>query len=249
MALSGTRTVPVLAAAAVLLSGCSAWGFVEDLAEPDPVAVTTPAARTPPAPVPQPRVVAEAHLIDDRGPPGPFRADLVLTVHPVAAGLPPLPVSFASDCGITDPAAVRYLAVDVDYRNPSPAASSLSAGVALRATPGTAGRTGAPGLFLESGDPAVRYCQDGDPAPTNDRFAMSAGAGDTVGFRIYVVAPPAPGSAAAELPGDLELAFTGFGNPLYAQAGDDTATRYQVVSMQGGNTCSEDANSICAALG
>jgi hypothetical protein len=109
------------------------------------------------------------------------------------------------------------------------------------------------GLFIASGDPATRYCQDGDLTPSSDHFAVGAGAHGPAGAWMYVVRrvpPEEDGTDGAASFATLALRFSDLENaadsvPGPWAVGHWTPSRPPAV----GGPCPEDRASLCAALG
>jgi hypothetical protein len=242
-----------LLAALLVLPTCAACGFLEDLADPDQPAAAAPA----PAPAaaqpsePAPREVLAVSLEDDRT--FVFRGDLTVRVWPVHAGLPPLGSRFDDDCGLSDDATTQYVPVEVRFGNRSEAVAALAADVALVPAGGAEDARDEVGLFTASGDPTVRYCQDGDRIPSSDHFAVGADAHAPAGVWMYLVrhAPTAEDQARGAAPfaalglrfGQLENRADSVPGPWavghWAPTGPPTA----------GGPCPEDPASLCAPLG
>ena len=222
----------------VLLTGLTGCGFLAAMA--DPPVTPPPSASVPPTPVEapaEPRVVVAAQLADDRELPGsPFRSAVTVAVHPVASGLPGL-VGFGTDCGYADDGTTRQLAVDLTVANQSGSVANVAADVSL------AGPTAdAVGVFVESGTPGVRWCQDGDRTPTADHLVVDGGVGDVRTTTIYVVAGP---DAPADPFAGLTLELTGLQNTAYSYPELVTVGTWTAST----GSCPDQPDSLCAPLG
>ena len=223
----------------VMLSALSGCGFLQEMADPPvtspppPVAPTATPTVTPPPAVP----VLTAQLLDDRAlPGGPFRGDLRVAAHPVAAGEPPLPYGFAADCGYDDTA--RYLAVDLSFTNRSTGSSVVSAGISVTG-PGV--DAGVVGLFVDSSDANVRYCADGDPTPAVDHLVLGMN-GPTAVAAHLVVGAGAPDDALA----GLTVALTDLRDPVAGGTGREgpwSVSRGPVTS------CLDGPGGLCVSVG
>ena len=194
------------------LAGC---GFLDELAAPPATPPAPLAAPTPtPTPTPPPASpVLATQLLDDRDlPGGPFRGNLQVAAHPVAAGLPRLNWEFPADCGY-DAATARHLAVDLTFTNRSNAVAVVSAAVSVTG-PGV--DADVVGLFVDSTDTSVRYCQDGDRTPAGDHLVLGANGPTTVTAHL-VAGAGAPEDAFA----GLTVALTDLRDPVAGGAGID----------------------------
>lgn len=245
-----------LLASVLALLTCAGCAFLEDLSTPEPApgapSAAPPAARPTVEPHrPPPAVILDVSLEDDRS--FPFLGDLSVLAGPVLGGLPPLGRAFGADCGLTDDPSTQYVPVEVVFANRSKAVAALAADVDLLPADHDAGSADGVGLFIASGDPAVRYCQDGDRIPSSDHFAVGADAHAPSRVWLYLVrhAPTAEDQArgtAAFSP--LALRFTGLENAVDSvpgpwAVGHWTASR----PPSAGGPCAEDATSLCAPLG
>jgi hypothetical protein len=217
------------------LSGC---GFLQEMADPPvtpppPLVAPTPEATPPPA-----SPVLTAQLLDDRTlPGGPFRGDLRVAAHPVAAGLPRLDSSFPADCGY-DAATARHLAVDLTFTNRSTATAVVSAAISVTG-PGV--DADAVGLFVDSTDPDVRYCQDGDRTPSVDHLVLGAN-GPTVVSVELLVGAGAPDDALT----GLTVALTDLRDPV---AGGSNQEGAWAVSRGPLTSCLDGPGGLCVSVG
>jgi len=221
------------------LTSLTACGFLAEVADPPASTQPSASAAVTTAAVPDgPRVVAAAQLADDRVLPGsPFRVSVELATHPVVAGLPRLPPSFGADCGYANDGTTRYLAVDLTVGNRSGSVVNVAADVSLSGP-----SVEAVGLFIESGLPGVRYCQDGDRTPTADHLVVDGGVGDVRTTTVYLVAGP---DAPADPFTGLTLELTGLQNTAYSYPELVTVGTWTAST----GTCPDQPDSICVALG
>ncbi|MGY1673360.1 hypothetical protein [Geodermatophilus sp. SYSU D00710] len=236
------RRSAVLPALALLgvLSGC---GLLTDLGDPPAGAPRfegspPPIAPVPlPAPAPVPVPVASATLADSSG--GAAYSGRVEVVRtPVAVGLPPLPGSFAEDCGLPDDGSVRSLAVELTFTDTSTAGmSGLAADVALTAADGGAPRAGT-AAFVGSAAPGTRWCQDGTTSPVTDGVGVGSGVGSVTTVSVWVVARAAAPTA------DLVLRISGLRN----EAGSNATGPWDEVRVGAGG-CADDPAALCVPLG
>jgi hypothetical protein len=220
----------------VALSSLAGCGLLDAMAHPPstPAPLPSATARTTAQPAP-PRTVVTAELSDDRRLPGsPFRVTMTVRVHPVAAGLPPLP-GMRSDCGY-DPATSRYTAVDLGFLNRSGSVVAVAADLSLAGLPAGA----AVGLFTESGGD-VRYCQDGDRVPTTDSVVIDGGVGEERTVTTYLVTDAAATDDPAR---SATLALTRLRNTAYAPPQVTTVGTWTASS----GACPSAPDSLCAPL-
>ncbi|MCZ2828674.1 hypothetical protein O2W14_07515 [Modestobacter sp. VKM Ac-2986] len=220
-----------------VLTGC---GFLEELAHPPVTPVAAPVSTTPrPTPTPPPATpVLTAQLLDDRQlPGGPFRGSLLVDAHPVTAGLPPLDVTFPTDCGLEE-ATTRHLAVDLTFTDRPGAVTVVSAGVSVS---GPAVDAGVVGLFVESSDSDVWYCRDGDRTPSADHLVLGATEATTV-TAYLVVGPDAPDDALT----GLTVALTDLRDPVAGGSGRDGP--WTVVGGPA-SSCLDAPGGLCVSVG
>jgi len=242
-----SQVVP-LAVIGTVVAALSSCGFLDDLASPDQPAdrstlpsVTQQAAPPPPA---APRVVAALSIRDGRAVGGgPWDGGITVTVDPARAGLPAeLGTSFGADCGRAEGHA-RYVAIDITFDNRGVSVASLAAELSVVDGPGAGDRSGEVGIFLESSDPSVRYCQDGDTAPSTGHFALALGG--TVTAFLLTDAPGPPDEAL----GDLILRLTDLRNTAYSAPELVTVGEWAVQGLAVGAACPDEPDSVCALLG
>ena len=231
----GARLVTGLAAVSVL-SGC---GFLEELAHPPvtPVAVESTTPRATPTPPPATPVLTVQLRGDRELPGGPFGGTLLVDAHPVAAGLPPLDVTFPVDCGL-DEATTRHLAVDLTFAARSAGVTVVSAGISVS---GPAVDAGVVGLFVDSSDSDVRYCRDGDRTPSVDHLVLGATGATTVAAYL-VVGPDAPDDALT----GLTVALTDLHDPV---AGGSNRDGPWTVVGGPASSCLDAPGGLCVSVG
>lgn len=165
---------------------------------------------------------------------------------------PPLGSRFDDDCGLTDDA-TQYVPVEVSFGNRSEAVAALSAGVALIPAGGSEDVLDEVGLFIASGDPTVRYCQDGDTTPSSDHFAVGADALRPTSVWMYLVrqAPTAEERTRGEqVFGALGLRFSALENGTDSVPGPWEVGHWTVPRPPSpGAPCPDDATALCAELG
>ena len=242
------RRLASLGAVATVGAALSACGFLEDLSDPDEPAdrsalpsVTQQAA--PPPPPAEPRVVAAVSIRDGRAVGGgPWDAGITVTAHPVLAGIPAeLGHSFGADCGRAEQQA-RYVAIDITFDNRGGSVASLAADLSVVDGPGAGDRAGEVGLFIESSDPAVRYCRDGDTTPSTDHFDLA--------HRTFTAFLLTDAAAQPDEPlDDLVLRLTDLRNTAYSAPELVTVGEWAVQGLAVGAACPDEPDSVCAPLG
>ena len=221
------------------MSAVAGCGFLQEMADPPATPPPPLVAPTPtPTPTPPPASpVLTAQLLDDRAlPGGPFRGDLRVAAHPVAAGLPRFDTDFPLDCGYD--ATARHLAVDLTFTNRSTAVAVVSADISVTG-PGV--DADVVGLFVGSTDPSVRYCQDGDRTPAADHLVLGANGPTTVTAHL-IAGAGAPDDALA----GLTVALTDLRDPVAGGSNEDgpwAVTRGPLSS------CLEDPGGLCVSVG
>jgi len=244
------RRLAWLGVVATVGAALSACGFLEDLSNPDEPAdrsalpsVTQEAAPTslPPA---EPRAVAALSIRDGRtvgG--GPWDAGITVTAHPALAGIPyELGSSFGAHCGLADQHA-RFVAIDIPFDNRGLGMASLAADLSVVDGPDAGDRVGEIGIFIESSDPAVRYCQDGDARPATDHFAFAYTGTFTAFLLTDATAQP------DEALDDLVLRLTDLRNTAYSAPELVTVGEWAVQGFAVGAACPDEPDSVCAPLG
>ena len=242
-----------LLAASLALLACAGCGFLDDLPAPDEPASAAPTTTPPPPepPAPAPREVLDVSLEDDRT--FPFRAELSVLAGPVLDGLPPLGSRFGDDCGLADDVTTQYLPVEVVFSNRSEAGAALAAGVDLLPADGSPGGAAGVGLVIASGDPTVRYCQDGSRTSSSDHFAVGADAHAPSIVWMYLVrqAPTAEDQArGAAAFAALVLRFSDLENRADSVPGPWAVGHWTTSRPPAaGAPCPEDPMSLCARPG
>lgn len=184
-------------------------------------------------------------LVDDEPHRAAFTGQFTVHVHELQDRLPPIP-QVGEQCGLSDDASARYVAVDVRYESSSFAADGFAAHVVLRAREGQSDRTGEAAVFVESSE-HVRYCADGVPRPRQDGFAIW----DDVTVTSYVVVTGAGDepAAAANVFHALELAVTDLRNTAPPFPGKTSVGNWRVLEHRVGAPCQDEPDSVCVPLG
>lgn len=217
-----------------LTSGC---GLLGDAAEAGTEPVPPAPSTTVPAPLPAPEPVEVARAtLADRHDGTEYAGTLQVTRSEPVAGPPPMRGWFPEDCDLPVDGPARTTTVDVTFADTSRRGmATLVADVELRTAGGGALPAGA-ALFVESGAPGVRWCQDGTTSPTADRLGVGSGVGTVTTVSVYVVSRDG-----APLT-DVVLRISGLRN------GIDPAGPWDTVTAVSGN-CPGDPAALCVPLG